>query len=135
EIAQLLDLSPAEVHDTMTFYGFFRPKENPLGRTRVWVCRSLPCMLKGGEELLGHLCDKLGLEPGKTTADGAISLEFAECIGACGKGNDASPGHSNRQGLVLARPRRRRFPVRSQMYFSAQGPSRSYLPLRQCRRK
>ena len=83
EIADLLDLSPAEVHDTMTFYGFFRDEKQPLGKTRLWVCRSLACMLRGGDELLAHLCDKLGVQPGGTTADGKITLEFAECIGAC----------------------------------------------------
>jgi NADH-quinone oxidoreductase subunit E len=83
EIADLLDLSPAEINDTMSFYGFFRGEDKPLGRTRLWVCRSLPCMLRGGEELLAKLCDKLEVQPGGTTADGKISLEFAECIGAC----------------------------------------------------
>lgn len=83
EIALLLDLSPAEINDTMTFYGFYRGEQNPLGKTRLWVCRSLPCMLRGGEELLANLCDKLEVQPGGTTADGKISLEFAECIGAC----------------------------------------------------
>ena len=83
EIAELLDLSPAEVHDTMSFYGFFRDEKNPLGRTRVWVCRSLPCMLRGGDELLARLSEKLGVQPGHTTTDGKVSLEFAECIGAC----------------------------------------------------
>jgi NADH-quinone oxidoreductase subunit E len=83
EIADLLDLNPAEVHDTMTFYGFFRDEKIPLGQTRLWVCRSLPCMLRGGEELLEHLGEKLNLQPGGTTPDGKISLEFAECIGAC----------------------------------------------------
>jgi NADH-quinone oxidoreductase subunit E len=83
EIAALLDLSPAEINDTMTFYGFFRGEQNPLGKTRLWVCRSLPCMLRGGEELLANLCDKLDVQPGGTSSDGKISLEFAECIGAC----------------------------------------------------
>jgi len=83
EIAALLDLSPAEVYDTMSFYGFFRSEKTPLGRTRLWVCRSLACMLRGGEELLETLCDKLGVRPGRTTADGKITLEFAECIGVC----------------------------------------------------
>jgi NADH-quinone oxidoreductase subunit E len=83
EIADMLDLSPAEVHDTMSFYGFFRPEENKLGKRRLWVCRSLACMLRGGEELLTGLCHKLHLKPGETSADGKISLEFAECIGAC----------------------------------------------------
>jgi NADH-quinone oxidoreductase subunit E len=83
EIADMLDLSPAEVHDTMSFYGFFRTKEDPLGRTRLWVCRSLACMLRGGEELLASFCRKLDVRPGGTTADGKITLEFAECIGVC----------------------------------------------------
>jgi NADH-quinone oxidoreductase subunit E len=83
EIADLLDLSPAEVHDTMTFYGFFRTEKDPLGRTRLWVCRSLACMLRGGEELLAGLCQKLHVQPGGTTPDKRLTLEFAECIGAC----------------------------------------------------
>jgi len=83
EIADLLDLSPAEVHDTMSFYGFFRPKEQPLGKTRLWVCRSLACGLRGGDELLEHICKKLAVPPGGTSADGKITVEFAECIGAC----------------------------------------------------
>ena len=49
----------------------------------MWVCRSLTCMLRGGEELLTDLSKKLGVGPGGTTADGKITLEFAECIGAC----------------------------------------------------
>ena len=83
EIADLLDLAPAEVHDTMSFYGFFRDEKKPLGRTRLWVCRSLPCMLRGGEELLGHICEKVGVPPGGTSADGKVTVEFAECLGAC----------------------------------------------------
>jgi NADH-quinone oxidoreductase subunit E len=83
DIADLLDLSPAEVHDTMTFYGFFRDEQRPLGKTRLWVCRSLACALRGGEELLADLCEKLKVQPGGTTEDGKITLEFAECIGVC----------------------------------------------------
>ncbi len=83
EIADLLELSPAEVNDTLSFYGFFRSEKDALGRTRVWVCRSLACMLRGGDELLAHFCQKLGLRPGGTTADGKITLEFAECLGGC----------------------------------------------------
>ncbi len=83
EIADLLDLSPAEVNDTMTFYGFFRPEEKPLGRTRLWVCRGLACALRGGEELLSDLCHRLNVKPGGTSADGKITVEFAECIGVC----------------------------------------------------
>jgi NADH-quinone oxidoreductase subunit E len=83
EIAEILELSPAQIHDTMSFYGFFRTEEDPLGKTRVWICRSLPCMLRGGEELLAELCERWGIQPGGTTADGKITLELAECLGAC----------------------------------------------------
>ncbi len=83
EIAELLELHPAEVHDTMSFYGFFRDESAPMGKKRVWVCRSISCMLRGGEELLADVCHDLGLKPGETTADGAVTLEFAECLGVC----------------------------------------------------
>jgi NADH-quinone oxidoreductase subunit E len=83
EIAELLELHPAEVADTMSFYGFFRDPEHPLGQHRVWVCRSISCMLRGGEELLVGLCQRFGIKPGHTTSDGRITLEFAECLGAC----------------------------------------------------
>jgi len=83
EIAKLLDLAPAEVHDTMSFYGFFRSSQDPLGRHRVWICRSIACALRGGELLLEHLCRKFGTRPGATTADGRITVEFAECLGGC----------------------------------------------------
>lgn len=83
EIADLLDLAPAEVYDTMTFYGFFREEHNKLGMTCLWVCRSLACNLRGADNLLAHFSEKLGVPPGGTTPDGKITLEFAECIGAC----------------------------------------------------
>ena len=50
---------------------------------RVWVCRSISCAACGGEELLEYLCEKLGIRPGETTPDGRVTLEFAECLGAC----------------------------------------------------
>jgi NADH-quinone oxidoreductase subunit E len=81
EIAEMLEITPAEVHDTMSFYGFF--PQAPIGETRVWVCRSLSCMLRGGDELLEHTCRKLGVEPGQTTSDGKLTVEFAECLGIC----------------------------------------------------
>lgn len=82
EIAELLELTPAEVQDTLSFYGFFRQDE-PLGRLRVWVCRSLSCAACGSEELLAYFAERLGIRPGQTTPDGRITLEFAECLGAC----------------------------------------------------
>ncbi len=82
EIAQLLELAPAQVQDTLSFYGFFK-QDKPHGRTRVWVCRSLSCAVRDGEEVLAHICKRLGIEPGETTEDGRITVEAAECLGAC----------------------------------------------------
>ncbi len=82
EVAELLELSPAEVQDTLSFYGFFK-QDGPHGETRAWVCRSISCALRGGEEVLGHMCERLGIQPGETTRDGKLTLEFGECLGAC----------------------------------------------------
>ena len=81
EIAELLGLAPAQVQDTLSFYGFFK-QDKPQGQYRVWMCRSISCAACGGEELLEHLCEKLGIRPGEATADGRVTLEFAECLGA-----------------------------------------------------
>ena len=83
EIADLLELAPAEVYDAMSFYQFFRSEDDKLGKTRLWVCRTLACALRGADDLLEHCSRKLGVPVGGTTTDGKVTLEFAECIGAC----------------------------------------------------
>jgi NADH-quinone oxidoreductase subunit E len=82
EIAQLLELAPAEVQDTLTFYQFFHQDE-PHGKVRAFVCRSISCALRGGEQVLDHLCSRAGIKPGETTPDGSLTVEPAECLGAC----------------------------------------------------
>lgn len=82
EVADLLELSPAQVQDTLTFYGYF-PQDNPHGEVRAWVCRSVSCAIRGGEEIRDYLCHKLGIHAGETTPDGKITIEDAECLGAC----------------------------------------------------
>src|SRR5215211_910372 len=82
EIAELLGLAPAQVQDTLTFYGYFK-QDKPHGRCRLWVCRSISCALRGADELLEQLSHTLGVDPGETTADGRVTLEYAECLGAC----------------------------------------------------
>ena len=82
EIAKLLDLAPADVQDTLTFYGFFK-QDRPHGQTRAWVCRSISCALRGGEEVFDRLCERGGVRPGETTEDGGLTIEAAECLGAC----------------------------------------------------
>ncbi len=81
-VAGLLDLSPAQVHDTASFYTMFRLK--PEGKTLIEVCTTLSCALGGAEELLAHTCRKLGIRPGETTADGKFTVKGVECLAACG---------------------------------------------------
>ena len=57
EIAELLEITPAEVHDTMSFYGFF--PQAPIGDVRLWICRSISCDFRGGPEMLEHACHRL----------------------------------------------------------------------------
>lgn len=82
EVAELLSLAPAQVQDTLTFYGYFK-QDQPHGRCRLWVCRSISCALRGADDLLDHLSHTLGVNPGETTPDGRVTLEYAECLGAC----------------------------------------------------
>ena len=80
-IAELLGVTPAEVLGTCSFYEMF--KREPVGEYLVNVCTNISCMLVGGEELLEHLEEKLGIKAGSTTPDGKFTLEDVECIAAC----------------------------------------------------
>jgi NADH-quinone oxidoreductase subunit E len=80
-IAELVGITPAEVRGTATFYEMFKLDE--VGRYVINVCTNISCQLVGGEELLEHASESLGIEPGSTTADGLFTLEDVECIAAC----------------------------------------------------
>jgi len=80
-IAELVGVTPAEVIGTASFYEMF--KQEPVGEYLINVCTNISCMLMGGEELLHHLEDRLGIRPGSTTPDGTFTLEDVECIAAC----------------------------------------------------
>lgn len=82
EIAAFLDLAPAEVMDTATFYEEYWLK--PKGKYLIQVCRSLSCEVCGSKQLTEHCKNKLGIEVGETTADGRFTLVELECLGACG---------------------------------------------------
>lgn len=80
-IAELLDLAPAEVLGTASFYTMY--KRQPTGRHLVSICTNVACMLRGAYELLEHAEAHLGVRAGGTTADGAFTLEEAECLADC----------------------------------------------------
>jgi NADH-quinone oxidoreductase subunit E len=80
-IAELLDLTPAEVLGTCSFYEMFR--REPVGQYLVNVCVGISCMLMGGDELVHHAEETLGIKAGGTTEDGMFTLQHVECIAAC----------------------------------------------------
>lgn len=80
-VAESLNLSRADVHGVVSFYHDFR--RTPAGRHRLRICRAEACQAMGGEAL-AHLAEHLlGIGAGQTTADGAVTLEAAYCLGNC----------------------------------------------------
>ena len=80
-VAGLFDLSPAHVHEVVTFYTLYF--QQPKGRHVVAVCHNLSCTLAGAKDILAHVKRRLGIEVGETTGDGRITLQAVECLCAC----------------------------------------------------
>lgn len=80
-VARLFDLSPAHVHEVVTFYTLY--VQQPKGRHVIAVCHNLSCHLAGAREVLAHLKARLRIEVGETTPDGRITLQSVECLCAC----------------------------------------------------
>jgi len=81
EIAELLDLTPAEVLGTASFYEMLRA--HPVGTYLIGICTNIACMLDGAYELVEHAEETLGIKVGATTPDGQFTLEEMECIADC----------------------------------------------------
>jgi len=81
EIAEILNMSVTEVSSIVGFYTLYY--DQPRGVYHIQVCTDLPCALRGAEKFLEELCDRLGIRPGETTADGLITVEAVMCLAAC----------------------------------------------------
>ena len=81
ELANRLELTELDVRNVISYYSMLVTK--PRGKHNVQVCTNIACMLRGGEEILTHCKNKLGIGHKGTTQDGLFSLEEVECIGAC----------------------------------------------------
>ena len=81
ELANRLELTELDVRNVISYYSMLVTK--PRGKYNVQVCTNIACMLRGGEEILTHCKNKLGIGHKGTTQDGLFSLEEVECIGAC----------------------------------------------------
>ncbi len=81
EIAEILGLLPTEVASIVGFYSLYYDK--PGGKYHIQICTDLPCALRGAEEFLKQICERLGISPGETTSDGLITVEAVMCLAAC----------------------------------------------------
>ncbi len=81
EVAKRVGVTPLQVNEVVGFYSMLHKK--PMGKYHVQVCTNISCLLVGGDELYDRACHKLGIGHKQATADGTISLEEVECIGAC----------------------------------------------------
>jgi NADH-quinone oxidoreductase subunit E len=81
-VAQFLGMPVMAVREVSSFYNMYNLK--PVGRYKINVCTNLPCQLRDGAGALAHLCERLGVEVGGTTADGLFTVQPGECMGACG---------------------------------------------------
>ena len=81
-VAGYLDIPPIQVYEVASFYSMFETR--PCGRHHISVCTNIPCMLRGGEDILGPLEKRLGIKVGESTADGRFYLkQEEECLAAC----------------------------------------------------
>ncbi len=81
EIAELLDIPPSDVMDTLSFYTHYWTHKK--GKKVVTVCRSLSCEVLGGAAVLNELKRHLGIGEHETTSDGTYSLVTEECLAGC----------------------------------------------------
>ena len=81
EMARRVDLTELEVRNVVSYYSMMRTR--PIGKYNFQVCTNVSCLLRGGEEILQHTQNKLGVKNKQSTPDGLFHVEEVECIGAC----------------------------------------------------
>lgn len=82
EISKYLNIPMAEIYGVITFYSRFTLE--PKGKYAISVCLGTACFVKGSEQILNRLKDRLKIDVGQTTADGKFSIDATRCVGACG---------------------------------------------------
>ena len=81
EVARRVGVTPLDVSGVLSYYSMLHRK--PMGKHKIQVCTNVSCLARDGDKLYEHACQKLGIGNRETTADGEISLEEVECMGAC----------------------------------------------------
>jgi NADH-quinone oxidoreductase subunit E len=81
-VASILSIEPIEAYEVATFYSMYNLQ--PVGQHVFEVCHTGPCMLRGSDNIIKYIKEKLNIGVGETTADGLFTLKTVECLGACG---------------------------------------------------
>ena len=81
-VASLLNITPIEVYEVATFYTMYNLK--PVGKVLLEVCHTGPCSVRGAEDIIHHIENRIGCKVGQTSPDGMFTLKTVECLGACG---------------------------------------------------
>ena len=80
-VGRHLGIAVSHVREVVSFYSMFRT--TPAGRRELRVCTSLPCLLRGADDVLLRIKDQLGIGAGETTPDGELTVTEVECLCAC----------------------------------------------------
>ncbi len=80
-VSEYLGIPVVHVHEVVCFYHLFHTKKT--GECHFSVCQTTACALRGAEDVIGHIQERLNIKPGETTPDGKFSLSVVECLGAC----------------------------------------------------
>lgn len=97
-VADMLQIEAIEVYEVATFYTMFHLK--PVGKYVFEVCQTGPCMLRGSDDIIDYIKEKLHIKVGETTADGLFTLKTVECLGACGYAPMMQLGHHYKEHLT-----------------------------------
>ncbi|HYR00419.1 MAG TPA: NADH-quinone oxidoreductase subunit NuoE [Casimicrobiaceae bacterium] len=81
-VARYLGMAPVAVYEVATFYTMYNLR--PTGAYKITICTNLPCALQDAVDSAEYLKARLGIGFGETTADGKVTLQEGECMGACG---------------------------------------------------
>ncbi len=81
-VAAYLEMPKIAVYEVASFYEHFNLK--PVGRHTIAICTNISCLLRGSEDMVQHLKNRLKIESGQTTPDGRFTLKAVECLAACG---------------------------------------------------
>ena len=95
EVGEALDLTPAYCKAVASFYDMFHLE--PVGRHLVEICTNVSCALVGAQQVVEAFEEELGVRPGETTEDGAVTLRTIECAGGCGWGTVVVVDHRYRE--------------------------------------